>query len=261
MRLWLAVAILVLLAVPARADVIQIMSHRGASCTLHRDGKLLATAAVPPAQDPSLDIGISDSIFVDSKASHADILVACTLGDTAIARTLRYGRMVGEWMGPICVAPTAPKDCPPAGGATIDWGYGTTVRMNFSGAKAPRTFPQNVTYSVGGGSSGPYRVTADLELGWIYEARPLPGAGDPPLTPIREMTFDQQQSILHLAMDLIDKIGAERAACEPGAHFDVVAGINYPFDFSAACITSEEKALRDAMLCAAHPGPPDCVKP
>src|SRR3569832_665047 len=95
-----------LLPLIAQAGAVQLLAKGGTRCVFHRDGKALGELAIPAAGTGSeKGDGLVGPLVFDSKASHADILVSCSVGDAAETQVLRYGRIVGEWGGPVCVSP------------------------------------------------------------------------------------------------------------------------------------------------------------
>lgn len=244
-----ALAVVFAVALSTRAEAIEIMSQVGARCVLHRDGRLLASVAIPPAQgDPKFALGLSEQVPVATGESHGDILVSCSLGDRATAQTVRFGRMIGDWVGPPCPA-EAPPDCR-SGGMTIDRDYPGIVRVFFD---RPRShYLQFVVLTPANGTP----LTADLEFELLYDG------AKPPLP----LTFEQQQTMWKLSGAILLKNDAAAGSCNaPGAavdKFDIVAdNDNHWFEAPSACMTADANALRAAILCAAHRGPRECVRP
>jgi|SRR5580765_6103318 hypothetical protein len=91
---------------------IEILTDRALRCTLKRDGATLATVDVPQP-------GMSDNIEIDVTDTQSDIMLLCSSGDRAIARTLQWCGGTMFWYGPS------------GGSSTTEWGYPTVARAFF----------------------------------------------------------------------------------------------------------------------------------
>ena len=228
-----------LLPLIAQAGAVQLLAKGGTRCVFHRDGKALGELRIPAGGTGSAKgIGLVGPLVFDSNASHADILVSCSLGDAAEAQVLRYRRIVGEWMGPLCVTtkPDEKVDCPPAGGATVEYGYPGWIRAF---EMRTRAFPQMLVYA----SPGAAPIVADLEMSSISDG-----------TTVHALSFEQQQTLVHTGQTLLEAHAVDTASC--AAHdrperLDFVTGnVSHPYLFNTACMTPDTTRVISTLLCA-----------
>lgn len=223
----------------AHAGAIQLLAKGGTRCVFHRESKALGELTIPAAgTGTAKGVGLVGPLLFDSTVSHADILVSCSQGDAAELQVLRYGRIVGEWVGPLCVTqkPGEKVDCPPAGGPTVQYGYPEWIRAFEMRTHA---FPQMLVYA----SPGAAPIVADLEMSSISDG-----------TTVRTLSFDQQQTLVHTGQTLLESQAVDTVSC--AAHdrrerLDFVTGnVSHPYLFNTACTKPETKRVISTLLCA-----------
>lgn len=122
--------------------------------------------------------------------------------------------------------------------------------------------PSRVTYLMGGTTSGPYRLEANLLTGEISEAKAPPGGLA--VTSRRTLPPSDLEALRGLVAHVWE-YGAEAAGpCSPAG--DAIAafsfqqnGMSRTYSVPSPCISDEASELRVRMACGANPADPGCT--
>ncbi len=136
--------------------------------------------------------------------------------------------------------------------------------------------PAQVTYTLGGIVSGPYRVAADLATGVVTEAQPPQGryrdgarlnALTMPVTAHRSLTPAALDAVRGLASQVFadgafacpDPAKGMMMSADAIGRFDVVQdGVTHASSAATACLTPIGDALLRALTCGIDPQRPGC---